>query len=73
MDIRRGQRISLSALSADNTFQLSICLTHSKDSVDFACFGLNAQRVLANERYMTFFNQPITSWLKQTKQLGIWA
>ena len=56
--LSRGERLPLAphVPSGDLQVGLSICgLTP-----DFACFGLDAQGKLVDDRYMTFFNQPTT-------------
>nr|MBL8457408.1 VWA domain-containing protein [Zoogloeaceae bacterium] len=61
MDIARGQRIKLQDLiSTGSRFAVDLQLDTGGISVDSACFGLDAQRKLSDERYMTFFNQPTT-------------
>ena len=54
----KGQRLALSSLVAGNAVQLG--LAGAGLALDFACFGLDAAGKLADERYMTFFNQPRT-------------
>lgn len=59
MDIRKGQRLTLSELiGATAVFQVELTVTGGY--VDFACFGLDAGQKLADDAYMTFFNQPKT-------------
>lgn len=61
MEIRRGQRVSITELcQCANTQVLHVVLSISgiQDTVDFACFGLNNQQKLSDDRYMTFYNQP---------------
>lgn len=62
MDIRKGQRLALSSLvtddSAANGFQIGVHIAGMKTTVDFACFGLDAQQKLSDDRYMIFYNQP---------------
>ena len=41
------------------SFQLEIKIA-SDIAIDVSCFGLDAEQKLADERYMTFFNQPTT-------------
>ena len=61
MQITRGQRLKLSDLGiSGNAFTIDIDIPKSGLSVDVACFGLDAARKLSDERYMTFFNQPVT-------------
>lgn len=54
----KGQRLALAGLVAGNAMQLA--LADSALALDYACFGLDANGKLADERYMTFFNQPRT-------------
>lgn len=54
----RGQRLPLAGLAAGNALQLAF--DDSALPLDYACFGLDADGKLADERYMTFFNQPRT-------------
>lgn len=55
----RGQRTKLSDLGlSQGAFTLELALTPTSVELDSACFGLDGQRRLADERYMTFFNQP---------------
>lgn len=61
MDIARGQRIKLQDLVPSGTrFDFDLQLDAGGISLDTACFGLDAERKLSDERYMTFFNQPTT-------------
>lgn len=61
MDIARGQRIKLQDLISSGTrFTLELRLDAGGLSVDAACFGLDAEKKLSDESYMTFFNQPVT-------------
>ncbi len=59
MQIEKGQRIALSALAiTDQRFEVHIAASAPGLEIDIACFGLDAGGRLADERYMTFFNQP---------------
>lgn len=61
MDISRGQRLKLADIGlADVAFSVKVDLRAGPLTLDVACFGLDAERKLSNESYMTFFNQPIT-------------
>ena len=61
MQIEKGQRIALSALAiTDGRLNAAVLAQVPGASVDLACFGLDAAGVLADERYLTFFNQPAT-------------
>jgi tellurite resistance protein TerA len=67
--LSRGQRSRLADLGLDShVFNIGIDIEHSGLIVDAACFGLDAQRRLSDERYMIFFNQPETpcGGVKQT-------
>lgn len=56
--LTRGERLPLAALAPDGVLQAG--LTAQGLALDFACFALDAGGKLADERYMTFFNQPAT-------------
>lgn len=56
MHITQGQRVPLASISISDPFKLSISL-QSPHVIDYACFGLNAQQKLFDDRYMVFFNQ----------------
>jgi stress response protein SCP2 len=63
MDIHRGQRVSLTEIvkqtdDATQSLEIGLCVSGIQTSVDFACFGLDVQQKLSDERYMTFYNQP---------------
>ncbi|MCF7996107.1 MAG: TerD family protein [Chromatiaceae bacterium] len=59
MDLTRGQRAKITDLIANGErFGLGVAIQAPGLSIDFACFGLDAAGKLADERYMTFFNQP---------------
>ncbi len=61
MQLARGQRIKLTDIGlTDGYFSLSLDLHTNGLTVDAACFGLDAHRKLSDERYMTFFNQPLS-------------
>ncbi len=60
MEIAKGQRLPLSALITDgpaSDFQVGLQISGMGAAVDFACFGLDAQQKLSDERYMIFYNQ----------------
>jgi len=56
-ELSQGQRIKLADLGLGSKLALAF---QSGGPADVACFGLDADRRLADERYMTFFNQPRT-------------
>lgn len=59
--LSRGQRCRLADLGLGmQPFTVSLSLPSAGLTVDAACFGLDGQRKLSDERYMTFFNQPET-------------
>ncbi|MEA3640696.1 MAG: TerD family protein [Lamprobacter sp.] len=59
MDLTRGQRAKIRDLIANGErFRLGVAIQAPGLSIDLACFGLDAAGKLADERYMTFFNQP---------------
>lgn len=61
MQIARGQRLKLADIGLDGqAFVIQIALDRGQLVTDLACFGLDAGRKLADECYMTFFNQPAT-------------
>jgi tellurite resistance protein TerA len=62
--LAKGRRVALDQLFANyapsERFQIGVSITGLSVAVDFACFGLDAQQKLSDDRYMTFFNQPQT-------------
>ena len=59
VSLARGQRTKLGDLGlSQGAFTLELALAPASLALDSACFGLDSQRRLADERYMTFFNQP---------------
>lgn len=61
MNISRGQRLKLADIGlADGCFTVALELAKGGLLVDVACFGLDGQKKLSQEAYMTFFNQPTT-------------
>ena len=56
--LSRGERLPLSTVVPDGVIQAG--LSAQGLQLDFACFALDAAGKLADERYMTFFNQPAT-------------
>ncbi len=58
-NLSRGQRVRLDALGiGQNAFLIDLSLVANATVIDVACLGLDANRKLADERYMVFFNQP---------------
>ncbi|MEW7851382.1 VWA domain-containing protein [Massilia aurea] len=56
--LSRGERLPLATVPPDGVLQVG--LSAQGLQLDFACFALDAGGTLADERYMTFFNQPTT-------------
>jgi len=56
--LERGERLPLATSAPDGVVQVG--LSAQGLALDFASFGLDAGGKLADERYMTFFNQPAT-------------
>lgn len=56
--LAKGQRVKLADVISGDAFQVGLAIVGLP--VDFACFGLDAKGKLADDRYMTFFNQPKT-------------
>jgi stress response protein SCP2 len=54
--LTKGQRLPIANFAANGIFQAGISAQGL--TLDFACFGLDANGKLTDERYMTFFNQP---------------
>lgn len=59
--INRGQRIKLSDMvRGGNRFNIAVSAAGAGLTIDFACFGVDAAGKLSDDRYMTFFNQPVS-------------
>jgi hypothetical protein len=55
VNILRGQRLNLTDFISDiSEFQLSITANTSGLLIDYSCFGLDINRELSSESYMTF-------------------
>lgn len=59
MQINQGQRVPLSNLIPGHLLTLTVSI-QSPLTIDIACFGVDAQGKLSDDRYMVFFNQPAT-------------
>ncbi|MDD1014765.1 VWA domain-containing protein [Pseudomonas rubra] len=57
MHISQGQRLPLSNLIQGHALSLTVNI-QSPRTIDLACFGVDAQGKLSDDRYMIFFNQP---------------
>ena len=67
-----GQKAKFTDSGIGQQFSLLVELT-ANTVIDVACFGLNGQQQLANDDYMTFYNQPNTpcgavSWQANNNQ-----
>ncbi|WP_202901162.1 vWA domain-containing protein [Methylocaldum szegediense] len=61
LNLLRGQRAKIADLIPNGqTFMVGVTVNAPGLVIDFACFGLDSQGKLSDERYMTFFNQPMT-------------
>lgn len=58
MELNRGQRVALPDFVSSMSIEVGIDLKGI--AVDVSCFSVDAAGRLADERYMTFFNQPQT-------------
>ena len=56
--LTKGQRLPLATLVPDGMLEIAVAAQGL--ALDVACFGLDANGKLSDERYMTFFNQPRT-------------
>ena len=56
--LKRGERLPLADHAPAGALQAGLC-AHGL-ALDFACFALDAGGKLVDERYMTFFNQPLS-------------
>ncbi|MBB3104231.1 vWA domain-containing protein [Azomonas macrocytogenes] len=59
MQLTQGQRTPLSSFVRGSAFTLTNDISTSQ-TIDYACFGVDAQGKLSDDRYMVFFNQPTT-------------
>lgn len=57
-ELSRGARLALAQDVAQQELQVSV--VGQGVALDFACFGIDGAGKLADDRYMTFFNQPAT-------------
>ncbi len=55
--LTRGQKSKLADLGCVGAFPLSVSIAAPTMEVDIACFGLDANDKLSDDRYMVFFNQ----------------
>lgn len=55
--MERGQKTKLAEIGCGNAFPVQVALAPNGLNIDVACFGLDAQGKLSDERFMVFFNQ----------------
>lgn len=61
MQFIRGQKQKLAALASSLRLKAVITIDWKEpDDLDIACFGLDADGKLADDRYFIFFNQPVS-------------
>ncbi|AGX87438.1 DNA translocase FtsK [Candidatus Symbiobacter mobilis] len=61
MELQKGQRISLAqVLDLHQPFVVGMQTPVPQGEVDGACFGLDGNGRVADERYVTYYNQPMT-------------
>ncbi|QZI72211.1 VWA domain-containing protein [Pseudomonas protegens] len=56
MQITQGQRLPLSSIGISDHLTVSVSIK-SSNVIDVACFGLDQQSKLSDDRFMVFFNQ----------------
>lgn len=56
MQITQGQRLPLSSIGISDHLTVSVSI-QSSNVIDVACFGLDQQSKLSDDRFMVFFNQ----------------
>lgn len=56
MQITQGQRLPLASIGIADRLTMSITIQATHE-IDIACFGLDAQSKLSDDRFMIFFNQ----------------
>lgn len=61
MNLNRGQRLRVAEIvDPARPFAIGLGVNSPGMAVDFACFGLDADGRLSDDRYMTFYNQPLS-------------
>jgi tellurite resistance protein TerA len=61
MQLSRGQKIKLADIGCTNEFPLTLQAASAGMEIDIACFGLDANDKLSDDRYMVLFNQLTSS------------
>lgn len=56
MQITQGQRLPLASIGISDRLTMAVSI-QSQQVIDIACFGLDAQSKLSDDRFMIFFNQ----------------
>ncbi|GAB3391891.1 VWA domain-containing protein [Azotobacter armeniacus] len=57
LELIQGQRLPLSSITTSSSVEVTFDI-QGQLALDLACFGLDAQGKLSDDRYMVFFNQP---------------
>jgi tellurite resistance protein TerA len=60
LNLQRGQRLKLIDITTLNQLIVTLKARGSAPEYDASCFGVDASDKLADDRYMTFYNQPRT-------------
>lgn len=55
--MERGQKTRLADIGCGSAFPVQVAMAPNGLNIDVACFGLDAQGKLSDERFMVFFNQ----------------
>ncbi len=58
LNLQRGQRLKLTDLTTLDQLIVTLKARGSAPEYDASCFGIDASDKLADDRYMTFYNQP---------------
>lgn len=66
--LQQGQRVPIATLAPSNKISIAISIS-SRHTIDLACFGIDANGKLSDDRYMVFFNQPLSP-CSSIKQIG---
>lgn len=66
----RGQKSKLTDMGCSDSFQLNLSTTMPGHDVDIACFGLDHNDKLSDDRYMIFYNQTSSPAGEITLSLG---
>ncbi|MEO8600762.1 MAG: TerD family protein, partial [bacterium] len=56
-DFTRGQKGKLADMGCAGAFPIEVSIAAQGMDIDIACFGLDANDTLSDDRYMVFFNQ----------------